>query len=136
METLLKNNRGNKWNAQRIDSYRDNLKLKYGTPNRYRVRSNFAYNMQYLEYLQKQIKELNLSSVIITMTYKSYIIVAMGIIEMLFASLLKATKNWKTTDKELILTTSSNFQKHGKQQLLTVTELYKKIDRKKCSHGF
>ena len=101
--------------------------MKYGTPNRYQVKSNFGYNMQYLEYLQKQIEELNLFSVIITMVYKSYIIVAMGIIEMLFVSLLKATKNWKTVDKELVLTTTSNFQKHGKQELQTVTEIYKKV---------
>ena len=46
-----------------------------------KVRSNIAYNLQYLEYLQQTVKELSLSAVLGAQTYKSYILVAIGIIE-------------------------------------------------------
>lgn len=54
--------------------------------------SNFAYNMQYIEYLEKQLSELTLSDVLLTILYKSYIITAMGIVEVLFVNLLKKNK--------------------------------------------
>ena len=92
MDILLKTSTGKHWYPTPVSDYKENLKLIWGTPNRSHVRSNFAYNMQYLEYLQKQIDELRLSSVLITMLYKTYIIVGIGIIEMLFAGMLKAKK--------------------------------------------
>lgn len=90
METLLKKSTGQHWYPTPVSNYKENLKLLRGTPNKNQIRSNFAYNMQYLEYLQKQISELRLSSVLITMLYKTYIITAIGIIEMLFSGMLKA----------------------------------------------
>jgi hypothetical protein len=84
--------------------------------------------MQYLEYLQKQISELRLSSVLITMLYKTYIIVSIGIIEMLFAGMLKAKKLWKTSSYELLLTTKSNQQKYEDKKLKTEVNIYKQVE--------
>jgi len=93
METLLKSSKGIHWYPTPVSDYKDNLILFKGTPNKNQIRSNFAYNMQYLEYIQKQISELRVSSVLLTMLYKTYIITAIGIIEMLFSGMLKAKKS-------------------------------------------
>jgi len=97
METLLKNNtqRG-RWYPQSIQNYKYAISLKGTVGNRGLIRKNFAYNMQYIEYIIKQLSDLTLSSVLEKMLYKSFIITSMGIVESLFSNLLKATKNWKT----------------------------------------
>lgn len=47
------------------------------------IRRNIAYNLQYLEYLEQTLEELSLSTVLTKQTYKSYIIVAIGVVESL-----------------------------------------------------
>lgn len=42
--------------------------------------SNLAYNIQYIEYLRKTLRELNLSTVLKTQTIKSFIITSFSII--------------------------------------------------------
>lgn len=96
MGTLLENwCRGKRWYPQRIETYECALKLRGTIKNKTLIRKNFAYNMQYIEYIEKQLTELNLSSVLEKMLYKSFIITGMGIIESLFLNLLKATGNRK-----------------------------------------
>ena len=53
-------------------------------------RKNIAYSLQYLEYIELQLKDLYTSSVITTMLYKNFIIVAASIIEIAFYHLAKA----------------------------------------------
>ena len=53
------------------------------------VKKNIAYNIQYLQYLNKSIKENNVTSNIKHMKIKSFIITGMSIIEAIFISLLR-----------------------------------------------
>lgn len=62
------------------------------------------------------------------MLYKTYIIVAIGIIEMLFTTLLKSKKMWKTSKWELLLTTKSNPQKYNGKKLRTETLVYEEAE--------
>ena len=55
------------------------------------IRKNIAYNLQYLEYLEQTIEELSLSAVLTKQTYKSYIIVAIGVVESLLFFLIVVT---------------------------------------------
>ena len=55
------------------------------------IRKNIAYNLQYLEYLEQTIEELSLSAVLTKQTYKSYIIVAVGVVEALLFFINVAT---------------------------------------------
>ena len=127
MKTLLKeNNCTVRWYPESIQNYKSNLLLKGNSNVKTLVKSNFAYNIQYIEYLEKQLSEMNLSSVLITMLYKTYIITAMGIIEALFVHLLKAKNEWKKTDRKLLLTTISN-QKSHKGKILKTETMGKKI---------
>ena len=53
------------------------------------VRSNISYSLQYLEFLQLQLNELNLHSMIKKMIYKNYIIISMSIIEAILEEMIK-----------------------------------------------
>ncbi|MBW2096559.1 MAG: hypothetical protein JRI80_16935 [Deltaproteobacteria bacterium] len=62
----------------------------------YALRKNLAYNLQYIEYLDKSLSEIKLSSVITTQTYKMFIIVGCGIIESLLTYFLIKSGNYST----------------------------------------
>lgn len=97
-ETLIKSkNYHDRWYPQSVEQYKHAIHVSgdYNTINL--IRSNFAYSMQYIEYLEKQIEELKLPEVMFAMLYKSYIITSMGIIEALFVNLLHSTNNWNRT---------------------------------------
>ena len=61
------------------------------------LRKNLAYNLQYIEYLDKSLSEIRLSSVLTTQTYKVFIIVGCGIIESLLTYLLIKSGQYSTT---------------------------------------
>lgn len=116
-----------RWYPQLVDTYKNSIKVPYTTPENKRLLSNFAYSMQYIEYIEYQLSSSILSSVIVTMLYKSYIITGMSIIELLFSFLLKSSNNWKTTEWDKIETFISNPQKFDGSIVRTETALYKKI---------
>lgn len=98
-DTLVKkNNAIERWYPQPVSIYKNSIIVhgEYDTTNR--IRSNFAYSMQYLEFLEKEFDELNLSDVLTTMQIKSYIVTGMGIIEMLLVNLLHYTGNWNVSE--------------------------------------
>ena len=98
MESLIKKNESTKrWYPQSVDDYKQSIKIPCDTDENKRLNSNFAYSMQYIEYIEKQLDELKLSKVLLTMLYKSYIITGMGIVELLFVYILKSTGNWNQT---------------------------------------
>lgn len=128
-ETLIENNKcAQRWYPQPVSTYKSSIKVygDYNTTNL--LRSNFAYSMQYIEYLEKQINELKLSDVLLTMLYKSYIVTAMGIIEALFVNLLHATDNWNTTTWEEIGSFKSNQKSIINEEIMCETHMFKKTD--------
>ncbi|MBR9962281.1 hypothetical protein [Anaerostipes sp. Marseille-Q3525] len=101
IETLIKKNDvtgKDRWYPQAVELYKASIKMDENTDEIKRMRSNFAYSMQYLEYIEKQIDELKLSSVLISMLYKTYIITGVGIIELLFVYILKKNEQWNQTE--------------------------------------
>lgn len=129
METLLKkNNCKTRWYPHSVEDFKCSILIPNDSADNKRYNSNFAYSMQYLQYIEKQLSELELSSVIITMLYKNYIITGMGIVEMLFTYILKTTNNWKTTDWIEIQTFKSNPTALDENQFKTETTLLKKVE--------
>lgn len=128
METLIKkNNIKRRWYPKSIDGYKQSIKIPRDTEENKRLSSNFAYSMQYIEYLEKQLNELKLSSVIRTMLYKSYIITGMGIVELLFVYLLKSSGNWNKTEWEEYLTFTANPKTDGTNMIKAETKLFKQV---------
>lgn len=128
METLLiKNDAPKRWYPQSVESYKSSISIPYTSDEYRRLNSNFAYSMQYIEYIEKQLDELKLSDVIATMLYKSYIITGMGIIEMLFVYLLKKAELWNTTEWQECATYLSNPRIDGDTITKVETKVYKKV---------
>ena len=57
-----------------------------------KIRRNIGYSLQYLEFLDVQIKELVMSGVIKTMVYKNYVITSVSIIESLLEEVIRFNK--------------------------------------------
>ncbi|SHM92245.1 hypothetical protein SAMN02746066_03902 [Anaerosporobacter mobilis DSM 15930] len=92
------------------------------------LRKNIAYSLQYMQYLELQLDELNLHNVIITMIYKNYIITGTSIIEGIFCYLLKSSDLWKQKLWELDSVIKSNEYKQNSMKYKLETFIYKKID--------
>ncbi|MCT3362026.1 hypothetical protein [Lacticaseibacillus paracasei] len=133
--TLLadsKTNTSEKWYPHSIEDYRNNLTIK-SLPNgasAYDVKSNLAYNFQYLEYLILQLNALpRLSQVLKTMLYKSFIITGMSIVEASFYAILVEKNALKPDQWREIASFKSNPKKaefeepHAKPNIMTETSI-------------
>lgn len=128
-ETLLKANDSNdRWYPTPIDTLKYSVKIDMSIENARALHSNIAYNLQYIEFLEKELEELNLSSVVYIMVVKNYVITNMSIIEGLFTNIVKSNDWWKTSDLESLGTTQANETKFGDQKYIIKTELLKKVE--------
>lgn len=131
METLLKSKKikaDERWYPTSIEIYKSYLKMDYAVKDSYLIKRNIAYNLQYLEYLEKQLKELELSNVLYGMTCKSYVIVGMGIIEGLFTYLLKSKNLWNMNEWESVKVIKSNENELYDKKVKIQTEIFEKVN--------
>lgn len=127
-ETLLESN-GSKerWYPTSIDTLKNSIKIDTNIDNAMALRSNIAYNLQYIEFLEKELYELKLSSVLYTMVIKNYVITSMSIIEGLFSNIIKSNGWWKTSNLESLGTTQANETNFNGQKYIIKTEVLKKV---------
>ena len=118
-----------RWYPLDIPQYKSAIIMYGNSDDVPRLKSNFAYSMQYIQYVEKQLYELKLSDVIITMLYKSYIITSMSIIEALFSNLLHRTNNWNTTTWQEFSDIVSNPKKLDGVNIRIETRLFKEVDK-------
>lgn len=92
-ETLIKQNGvslyNNRWHPHSVDVFKELISQGILSDIQQNVLSNIAYNLQYFEYLQLQIDELKLHSIISCLLYKTYIVTTMSIIEAIFNQAIK-----------------------------------------------
>lgn len=118
-----------RWYPIAIDTYKGLFfNIGDGCENRQALVSNLAYNMQYLEYLEKQMSELHLSSVIYTMCIKSFVITGMSILEGIFVAIVKANGWWKTTCYESVHEVKANEKAFGGDVYVIRTEFLRKCE--------
>ncbi|WP_066923101.1 hypothetical protein [Murdochiella massiliensis] len=128
-ETLLESSFANeRWYPNSIATYKCSLKINMRMENAQALRSNLAYNLQYIEFLEKELVELQLSNVLYTMVIKSYVITGMSILEGLFTNIIKSNGWWKTLDLESLGTTQSNETNFSGQNFVIKTEILKKVE--------
>lgn len=129
LETLLKSKKEkDRWYPTPIDTLRYSLKIDMSIENAEALRSNIAYNLQYIEFLEKELEELNLSNVVYIMVVKNYVITSMSIIEGIFCNVIKSNGLWKTSNLESLGTTQANETKFENQKLIIKTEIFRKVD--------
>ena len=129
MNTLLKNFGGVRWFPKSVDIYRNNIKLDMSIDDAKVTKSNIVYNLQYLEFIEKEINDLDLHIVLQKMLYKTYIIIGMGIVESLFANLLKSKGLWRVSEWRSIAVLKSNEGKIDDKIIKVNTELFEKIEK-------
>lgn len=77
------------WYPTPIKAYLKAIKINKEEPKDHALSKNISYNLQYLEFLQKELNELVLSGVIKATIIKTYIITAISILEGLFTYIEK-----------------------------------------------
>ena len=92
------------------------------------VVSNVCYNLQYLEYLDKTLRDLNLSKVLIIQTIKSFIVISVSIIEAYLYIICRANNVIKTNNWEEMKTLSNSQMKIDKELYKFESKLYKRND--------
>jgi len=93
------------------------IQTGHGYQTAYALRKNIAYNLQYLEFLDRSLQDIKLSSVLTTQIWKLFIIVACGIVESLLHYLLIRRGLHSTTEWELKVVLPGN-AKHVDEELL------------------
>ena len=128
-DTLLESNKSkDRWYPTSIDTLKNSIKIDTSIENARALHSNIAYNLQYIEFLEKELEELNLSSVIYIKNIKNYVITSMSILEGLFSNIIKSNGWWKTSNLESLGTTQANETTFSGQKYIIKTEILKKSD--------
>lgn len=132
MITLCKDCTDEKWCPTTISKLKEGLSeiLNYnGNEKIIALGKNICYNLQYIQYLEKTLRELHLTEVIIKQSCKTYIITAVGIIEAIFYYLIVKNNLIKKSEYgEEKKITSSKF-KLGNIEYYTETKYFKKTDK-------
>ena len=100
------------------------------------IRKNIAYNIQYLEYLSFQYDELTLNGAITKSLIKNYIINGVSIIEAIFYWIIKSNGLESKTDRELLLSTTSNPVKFNENSVIIESKIYKKVVLRETEMSF
>ena len=132
MTALLKSTESReKWypvSINRLDSFLNRVVyMGRGYRNVYALRKNLAYNLQYLEYLNRTAVDLNLTEVIYTQTWKTFIIVGCGIVESLLYFILVAKDLHSKTDLEFMADISSNPIRLDGELRVIKSKVFKKL---------
>ncbi len=118
-----------KWHPDYVESMEELISggILSGMPKH--QMKNIAYSLQYLQFLELQIKELTLHSVISSIVYKNYVITGMSIIEALFHYILKSIDKWRKKEwqEERKVMTNVFKGEDGKQRKCCIITM-KKLD--------
>jgi len=130
-ESLLKVkncNSSERWYPTSVEGFKFALKINRSIENSDALLSNLAYSLQYLEFLEKEFTELNVSSVIYVMLVKTYVITGMSVLEGLFSNIVKSNGWWKNSSLESLGTTQSNKTNFSGNQYVVITEILQEVD--------
>ena len=92
------------------------------------IRKNLAYNLQYIEFLDRLIKDIKTSSVIFKQNIKIFLIVGSSIIESIFHYLVVSSGKAKTTNPKEIESYESKDYILGSNTFKNKTQIYLKLD--------
>ena len=110
-----------------LESYFNKSIRKTGNiPNGYAIRKNLCYSVQHLQYLIATLEQLSLSGVLITQTYKVFIVTGMGVVEAILFYLIKRANLQRTNEWELIRDQVSSDFPHASESLRVHWHLYRK----------
>lgn len=95
------------------------------------LKKNIAYSLQYLEYLDKCLSELSITSAIETQIYKNFICVGCGIIEAVLEFLLIKSGHHAVVESKEFFRSETNWKKHASRMIKIECVVYEKLNGKK-----
>ena len=98
-----------------------------GYDHPYALRRNIAYNLQHLEFLDRCVADLKLTSVLLTQTWKSVIVVGCGVVESLVHFLLVSRGYYAQTKWDRVGVLRGNPKQLGKETLKAEVHLYRPL---------
>ena len=120
-----------KWYPTSVETFRNALTIPQDTTANLVLHKNISYSLQYLQFLQKQLDELELTPALHAMIVKAYIITGMSVLEGLFTYIIKKYGWWKTTNleevKDFTFTSNAKKNRENGNTYVAKTTLYKEI---------
>jgi len=98
-----------------------------GYRHTYALRRNLAYNLQHIEFLDRCLLDIKLSSVLETQTWKTLIIVGCGLVESLLHFLLIANGSYAKSEWELIAVAPGNSKTLDGELRKIDSHIYRKL---------
>ena len=92
------------------------------------IRKNIAYSLQYVEFLNRVLNDMALSSVLRTQNIKSFVVHGAAIIEAIFNFLVISEGHGKTTNWKKITSHSSTEFTIGESRYKNKTDVFEKLD--------
>lgn len=123
-----------KWYPTSVDALRAHLgvfivKDTFFTENKVApIRNNIAYNLQYIEFLDRLIKDINLSDVLLGQNIKSFVVHSAAVIEAIFYYLVASTGNATTSEWVSSKKLKSNPYTVNGCEFLNETEIFTRSD--------
>ncbi len=137
-ELTKKDEQGSTWypvSIARLESLLEKIVCSnQGYDHSYALRKNLAYNLQYIEFQDRVLQDIKLSSVIHTQTIKTIILVGSGVIESLLNYLLIINNVHSTTEWKEKCKFKGNQKKLGDEYVRLDSVLYEKLPNIEFQH--
>ncbi|MES9912832.1 MAG: hypothetical protein ABW126_10605 [Candidatus Sedimenticola sp. 4PFRAG1] len=105
-----------------------------GYDHSYALRKNIAYNLQYIEFQDRVLQDIKLSSVLYTQTIKAMVLVGSGITESLLHFLLIVNDAHSTTEWKEKCKFKGNQKRLDGEYVRLDSILYEKLPNKELKH--
>jgi hypothetical protein len=106
----------------------------HGYTHVYHLKKDLAYNLQYLEFQDRIIQDIKLSSVLYTQSVKTIVLIGSSILESLLHFILIKSGNYSTTDWEKKATFKGNQKNLDGEKVRTDTEIYRRLPTPQRKH--
>ena len=130
VESLLNttSKKPSKWLPIPIDMYRSQMENGYFSEMQFHFKSNIAYSLQHLEFLEIILRDLTLTSVIYTQIVKDYVITSVSIIEVLFFQIAKHEGKIKNNEWRQIKAQDKKTYNDNEKRYRVAEVIYEKLD--------
>lgn len=98
------------------------------------LRKDLAYNLQYLQFQDRLIQDIKLSSVLYTQSIKTIVLVSCSLLESLTHFLLIKLGHYSSTEWKEKVTISGNQKKLDGQYVRIDTTIYEKLTKRQLKH--
>lgn len=106
----------------------------HGYVHVYQLKKDLAYNLQYLQFQDRLIQDIKLSSVLYTQSVKTIVLIGCSILESILHFLLIKTGNYSNTEWKEKATFKGNQKKLDGENVRIDTVILKKLDSKIHKH--